>query len=103
MISSNRCAIWELNDTTAMLAERTPICSRPCYAALLKVQRGMEAQAALVEAFREVGFGFDEAAAWARVDIGPIAHRIVERAYGANAQHFTMLPAAPRLIADRRA
>ena len=48
------CAFCGTNFTTATLAGGTPICWRPCYASLLKVQRGMRPTDALMEAFDEL-------------------------------------------------
>lgn len=85
------CAFCLVNVTTASLDPETPICWRPCYAALNKIKGGMEASAAMTSAFSEVPDGFALAASMtaANVDAAGMLSRLVERASGANLRHLT--------------
>ena len=51
----NLCAFCQFHRTSASLVDGTPICWRPCYAALLKSQGGSNIARALVDAFAETG------------------------------------------------
>ena len=48
-----RCAFCATVETTATLIDGTPICFRPCYAALLKVLSGIDAEGAILEAIEQ--------------------------------------------------
>lgn len=56
-MSGQTCEFCLFSRTTATLVDGTPICWRPCYAALLKAQGGGQVARALVDAFAEVPRG----------------------------------------------
>lgn len=51
------CAFCLVNRTTATLADGTPICWRPCYTALTRVQAGAQVRRAVTQAFEDLPDG----------------------------------------------
>lgn len=74
-----RCAFCEVNETSATLADGTPICWRPCYAAQSVIQH-MESTAAITWALRGIKDGghLSDAMYAAGFDADATGRRLIE-------------------------
>lgn len=97
------CAFCLVNRTTAVLHDNTPICWRPCYTALTRVQAGQPPRRAITQAFEDLPGGMTLARQMVEdgLDVDALCVVILERV--ARGQVAGMNPGALGLTSAGRA